>query len=574
MNVLRDGGRYGVAASPDGSTRKHARRHWRRRRPGKLLAAVTACAAFLACAGWGAVAAAAPNSSNRVVVPNGRRLDAPLRPRAARIRPAVRPTLRIRSNTLRWTAIAGAGRYIVASAALGSAAKYHGVRGTSYTPPANRAKTVRYRVRTDRRGSPWSNTVVRTYRATATALAFRVSGVGHRIVWSRPPGATSFTGAISAAARGATARTTSYVSLGNVTGWTPPASCGQTLYYGVATSTGLWSSSEMSITWPACGGTGGGGSVSSMVVGVNAEDWGGYPGVGGKSMGQDIATLTPNIRWDDEASGSDLNNYYLSQGLKASLLINQYNGGGVSAMNASSYASGAVSTYQANCPQGVAQCPYVEVLNEPYGTWYNGSNAESTANAGAYATMVVDTYNAFHSKYGPNSPKILAYTFLGCSNGSAVGCSSAWTSGVTSAVPNIANYYDGVIVHPYGGGSGYDRTLSAQGNRNAVTSAHQATGKPVYVTEVGWPTNTGGSATGDSQQWTEAQQATNIYNFVNWARSTGYVGGVWYYAYMDDAAPGWYGLVRHSEGSNDWTHKPGWTALGQAINQQSCTVCG
>ena len=311
-----------------------------------------------------------------------------------------------------------------------------------------------------------------------------------------------------------------------------------------------------------------------MVVGVNAEDWGGNAGVGGKTMGQDIATLTPNIRWDDEASGSDLNNYYLSQGLKASLLINQYNGGGVSAMNASSYASGAVSTYQANCPQGVAQCPYVEVLNEPYGTWYNGSNAESTANAGAYATMVVDTYNAFHSKYGPNSPKILAYTFLGCSNGSAVGCSSAWTSGVTSAVPNIANYYDGVIVHPYGGGSGYDRTLSAQSNRNAVTSAHQATGKPVYVTEVGWPTNTGGSATGDSQQWTEAQQATNIYNFVNWARSTGYVGGVWYYAYMDDAAPGWYGLVRHSEGSNDWTHKPGWTALGQAINQQSCTVCG
>ena len=298
----------------------------------------------------------------------------------------------------------------------------------------------------------------------------------------------------------------------------------------------------MSITWPACGGTGGGGtggggSVSSMVVGVNAEDWGGYPGVGGKSMGQDIATLTPNIRWDDEASGSDLNNYYLSQGLKASLLINQYNGGGVSAMNASSYASGAVSTYQANCPQGVAQCPVrrgaeraVRHLVQRLERGKHRQRRRVRHDGGGHLQRLPLQVRTQQ----PEDPGVHLPGVLKRISGRLLQRLDERRDERGAEHRQLLRRRHRPCLRRR---LGLLRSLSAQGNRNAVTSAHQATGKPVYVTEVGWPTDTGGSATGDSEQWTEAQQATNIYNFVNWARGTGYVGGVWYYAYMDDAGP-------------------------------------
>jgi hypothetical protein len=325
-----------------------------------------------------------------------------------------------------------------------------------------------------------------------------------------------------------------------------------------------------------------------MVVGIGAEDWGGntaFGGSGGKTMGQDIAAngLT-NIRIDSGA-GSDLSKFYTSQGLHSTLLINQtLPSSGVSGLNASSYASNAVSVWASDCGASTTNCPNIEVLNEPYGNWScnpNCSSADSTANAQAYGDLVEATYNAFHAQYGSNSPKILAYTFAnGCSNGSAVGCSDPWASELLAHDPTIANYYDGVLLHPYGGTG--DSTLSAQGDRNAITSAHQYTGKPVYVTEVGWPTDCSGSCpsstneTGDSLQWSEQEQADNIYNFITWARGTGYVNAVYIYAYLDDAAPGWYGLSRGDNNPNGarYTHKPAWTVLGCAANNQpeSCSA--
>ena len=102
------------------------------------------------------------------------------------------------------------------------------------------------------------------------------------------------------------------------------------------------------------------------------------------------------------------------------------------------------------------------------------------------------------------------------------------------------------MVHPYGGRG--SRAQSALGNRGQVERAHSYTGKPVYVTEVGWPTATKFPPTGDSLQWTQPEQAANIYGFVNWARSTGYVGGVFIYGYRDAEAngPAEYGVVTHS----------------------------
>jgi hypothetical protein len=83
-----------------------------------------------------------------------------------------------------------------------------------------------------------------------------------------------------------------------------------------------------------------------------------------------------------------------------------------------------------------------------------------------------------------------------------------------------------------------------------------ASGKPVYVTEVGWPTAVGQPCTGDSQQWSEADQATNITNFITWAEGTGYVNMVMIFGLRDYGTNNWYGVER-----KDGTKKPSYAAL-------------
>jgi exo-beta-1,3-glucanase (GH17 family) len=77
-----------------------------------------------------------------------------------------------------------------------------------------------------------------------------------------------------------------------------------------------------------------------------------------------------------------------------------------------------------------------------------------------------------------------------------------------------------------------------------VTAAHTDTGKPVWITEVGWPTAVSQPATGDSLQWTELEQAQNIFNFVTWSAKTGYVAAVTIFGYRDYGTNDWYGVER------------------------------
>jgi exo-beta-1,3-glucanase (GH17 family) len=92
----------------------------------------------------------------------------------------------------------------------------------------------------------------------------------------------------------------------------------------------------------------------------------------------------------------------------------------------------------------------------------------------------------------------------------------------------------------------------------AVTNAHTATGKPVAVTEVGWPTC---GATGDSQNWSEQAEANNIWHFVDWARTQGtsVVNIVTPYNDVDESSSRCYGIWRR-----DLTAKPAVTALQKA----------
>lgn len=104
-----------------------------------------------------------------------------------------------------------------------------------------------------------------------------------------------------------------------------------------------------------------------------------------------------------------------------------------------------------------------------------------------------------------------------------------------------------------------DAQNSAEGKRELVVQAYEATGLPVFVTEVGWPTAVGQPQTGDSLQWTEQQQAENITSFIRWARSTHFVAMVIYFNYVDYGSNTWYGIER-----SDRTHKLSYAALAQS----------
>jgi putative glycosyl hydrolase len=274
---------------------------------------------------------------------------------------------------------------------------------------------------------------------------------------------------------------------------------------------------------------------ATTVIGLN---YGNY-GSGGAS---DVRNAVSTARFDTDLGASAFSTAKAA-GLKFDVLDSgPYTTSGVCGINASSWVSSALSWYSANTDP--TQSPYFEVLNEPGGTWYWGSSANSTANGSCYRSLLQQTWTAFHNKYGTGAPKILG----------SVDGSGGLTFGQNWWQSSAASYVDGVTVHPYGGTG--STTSSAQGNRQRVTDAHNLTGEPVYITEVGWPTATSCSPTGDSLQWSESDQATNITNFADWARGTGYVPLVTFFTYRDYGSCDWYG-VEHADG----TKKPAYSAL-------------
>jgi hypothetical protein len=275
-----------------------------------------------------------------------------------------------------------------------------------------------------------------------------------------------------------------------------------------------------------------------MIVGLDAGNY-------GSSGAAEVRGAVNTVRFDTDLGVSALENFKKA-GLRIQMNFSgPYNSGGVCALNAASWASESLAFYKANT--NPTQTPVIEALNEPGGTWFWGSSANSSANAVCYRNLLQKTHDAFHAQYGEAAPKILGT--LDGSNGLSFG--KAW---VTS---DWASYVDGFIVHPYGGTG--TRAGSALGNRALVESARAMTGGPIYITEVGWPTAVGQSSTGDSLQWSESEQATNITNFIAWAHGTGYVAEVVYFNYHDYGTNAWYGIVR-----SDSSHKPAYEALRQA----------
>jgi len=288
----------------------------------------------------------------------------------------------------------------------------------------------------------------------------------------------------------------------------------------------------------ACGG--------GMAVGIN----GGW----GQTTADDMKGVFKWVRLDTTRGGTEVPSTYNNYGIKVIASFAMYSTGGVRSLNPHSWASSALKYFESQCGGSRTKCPAIEVLNEPYGDWFWGPNANSQKNADAYAVLLKTVWKVFHKRYGSRSPLILgAWDY-------------DWNVWHNTKRINLNRYVDGVVVHPYGGTD--SRASSALGNRRQVSDAHRATRKPIFITEVGWPTAITQPATGDSMQWTENQQADNVYNFIKWARSTRYVALVTIFGYRDYDINMWYGLE-----SETGTKKLGWTALAEVGRFDRCSVC-
>ena len=188
-----------------------------------------------------------------------------------------------------------------------------------------------------------------------------------------------------------------------------------------------------------------------------------------------------------------------------------------------------------------------EIVNEPGNPNFWGSGART--NQQAYA-QTIETVAAKAATLA-HPPRLLV-SFDGGYEGDNYGRQ------LIKDDPHLLQLGLGWTVHPYGGLS--SMSTSALGNRARVTEARTDTHQPVYVTEVGWPTDITALPTADSLQWTQQEQAENLTSFISWARSLGYVADVTYFNYADYAPNNWYGIVDLA----GTTHKLAFAALKAA----------
>jgi polysaccharide biosynthesis protein PslG len=194
-----------------------------------------------------------------------------------------------------------------------------------------------------------------------------------------------------------------------------------------------------------------------------------------------------------------------------------------------------------------------EIWNEPY--YDNGNDGDY--NPGRYARLVKAAGAAGHA--ADSSADFL----LAADNQSQLvsGTWVWWVDALYQAVPDLNRYFDGVAVHPYGTDltnvqypapgkayDGYAQVRRLESIRQEFVN-HSASDKPLWITEVGWPTCTNG---GSVRCTTPLGQARDIQTVFGRARSTwkSYVQAVFLYGYQDNnpntADPeNDYGLVYH-----------------------------
>jgi polysaccharide biosynthesis protein PslG len=133
---------------------------------------------------------------------------------------------------------------------------------------------------------------------------------------------------------------------------------------------------------------------------------------------------------------------------------------------------------------------------------------------------------------------------------------------------NVKKYFDGVGLHPYVADA---RAMGAQlKNLRRIMRRHQDFGTPLYVTELGW-----GSESGPTRWqrglWGQAYQLSKSFAMLSANRERWGVGGVWWYTWSDEGGSC---VFCHSAGllTAKREAKPAWYRFNEWTGGDAATV--
>jgi hypothetical protein len=201
---------------------------------------------------------------------------------------------------------------------------------------------------------------------------------------------------------------------------------------------------------------------------------------------------------------------------------------------------------------------YIELWNEPYCSCFSLGGV----NPARYAALVKASVLAGRAA----NPGVRYLIEADSAPGEYPG---GFLAGMYSAMPDLNRYFDAVAVHPYSDDRSPALTDDRYGFQRLSSTrdllvAHGASDKPLWITEVGWPTCPGGAA---DECVTEAQQASYLQTAFDLVKTkfASYVRAMFVYHY-NDFAPGdpnsreqWFGLTRV-----DGSHKPAYDVFRAA----------
>lgn len=205
-----------------------------------------------------------------------------------------------------------------------------------------------------------------------------------------------------------------------------------------------------------------------------------------------------------------------------------------------------------------AQCPIVELDNEPYENHWNNTDVYQWARK---AQSVAQQIKAAH-------PSTIVLLPIGpsYSNGDTTlpdGSTRDTILAINDAAPTIWNSIDGIAIHPYSQPSGpvpgrFPVLDKWRTNLRAI--GHGSL--PFYVTEIGWPT--GGNNWNPGGQ-TEQQQSDYLGQFIDTCKTRGDVAAIFVYQLQDwgprdTDSEHYFGLLRP-----DGSAKPAYSTVKQRI---------
>ena len=193
-----------------------------------------------------------------------------------------------------------------------------------------------------------------------------------------------------------------------------------------------------------------------------------------------------------------------------------------------------------------------EIWNEPNNTYF-----WATPNAAVYTTLLEDSYQAIKA-VAPSSTIISGGLAPEATSGGNI---NAVTFLQEMYADGAEPYFNAVGYHPYSypalpntleSWSGWSQMSASSSSIRSVMTANGDAGKQVWLTEVGYPSNTASYPAGINGTTAEADEVSQVNAF---AVANSWVGPVFWYEYQDDSS-GPFGLLTASG-----AHKSAYTTM-------------